>query len=221
MKRIRWYMEIIPRLLRSILLSSYVSNSQTVLPIRVSNARSKVIIRKGANSKFVLNGILRIDPYFGGTEPVFITLAPESTLIIDGDMLMGNGTQIMLDRGAYLYIGGKRKESASGITERTRIMVRHNAHIGTDCIIAWGGYITDCDWHSIEGQREQADVYIGDHVWIASNVTILKGVSIGANCIVASNSLVSKGTVPASSLIGGVPAQILKNNVSWRRDLIA
>ena len=140
-------------------------------------------------------------------------------MIVDGDLIIGNGTQIMLDRGAFLYIGGKRNESAAGITERSRIMVRRKVHIGVDCIIAWGVYITDCDWHTIHGQDNQADVHIGAHVWISSNATILKGSVIGDNCIIAANALVTKKNIPDASLVGGIPARVLRRDVSWQRDL--
>lgn len=40
---------------------------------------------------------------------------------------------------------------------------------------------------------------IGDHVWIGANVTILKGVTIGENSVIASGSIVTKD-VPANTM---------------------
>lgn len=55
-------------------------------------------------------------------------------------------------------------------------------------------------------------VEIGDNVWICNNVVIASGVSIGANSIVAANSVVLS-SFPESSLIGGVPARLLRKMV--------
>ena len=55
---------------------------------------------------------------------------------------------------------------------------------------------------------------IGSHVWIGCNVLILKGVTVGDGAVIAAGSVVTKD-VPAASLVGGNPARILKENVTW------
>ncbi len=58
-------------------------------------------------------------------------------------------------------------------------------------------------------------IKIGNHVWIGSNVTVLKGVEIGDGSIIAAGSLVNKN-IPPGVLAGGVPAKILKEGVTWK-----
>ncbi len=53
-------------------------------------------------------------------------------------------------------------------------------------------------------------VHIGDDVWIGGNVTIVPGVTIGCNAVIAAGAVVTKD-VPDNVLVGGVPARILKN----------
>lgn len=53
-------------------------------------------------------------------------------------------------------------------------------------------------------------VRLGDDVWIGGNVTIVPGVTIGRNVIVAAGAVVTKD-VPDNVLVGGVPARILKH----------
>ena len=108
---------------------------------------------------------------------------------------------------------------ASGITEQSRIMVRKKVHIGYDNIIAWNVFITDCDWHAIDTRLSQKDVYMGDHVWIAMNSTILKGSTIGDGCIIGAHSLVSGISLPDKCLVAGNPAKIIDRNVNWQRDM--
>lgn len=52
-------------------------------------------------------------------------------------------------------------------------------------------------------------VVIEDDVWVGANVTILKGVRIGRGSVVAAGAVVTK-SFPPYSVIGGVPARLLK-----------
>ena len=52
-------------------------------------------------------------------------------------------------------------------------------------------------------------VVIGDDVWIGANAVILPGVTIGKHCVVAAGAVVTKD-VPDFTVVGGVPAKILK-----------
>ena len=55
----------------------------------------------------------------------------------------------------------------------------------------------------------KGDVVICNNVWIGDKVAILSGVTIGEGAIIASNAVVTKD-VPAYSIVGGVPAKIIK-----------
>lgn len=59
-------------------------------------------------------------------------------------------------------------------------------------------------------------VHIGNHVWIASEVKILKGVSIADGCVIALGSIVTKSFDEENILIGGFPAKKIQDNVSWK-----
>ncbi len=52
-------------------------------------------------------------------------------------------------------------------------------------------------------------VVIGDDVWIGANAVVLPGVTIGKHCVVAAGAVVTKD-VPDFTVVGGVPAKILK-----------
>jgi acetyltransferase-like isoleucine patch superfamily enzyme len=59
----------------------------------------------------------------------------------------------------------------------------------------------------------RGDVTIGNDVWIATGVTILSGVTIGDGAVVGANSLVIKD-VPPYTMVGGVPAKVIKKRFS-------
>ena len=52
-------------------------------------------------------------------------------------------------------------------------------------------------------------IHIKKNAWIGANATILQGVTIGENAIVAAGSVVSND-VPDNTIVGGVPAKIIK-----------
>ena len=59
------------------------------------------------------------------------------------------------------------------------------------------------------------------HVWIGMGCLILKGAYIPEDCIVAAKSVVcSMKNVNKGSLLGGIPARILKENINWNHKRI-
>lgn len=67
--------------------------------------------------------------------------------------------------------------------------------------------------HGIAPQDRQntypAPIVLGRNVWVGSNSTILQGVTIGDNAIIAAGAVVSKD-VPADTIVGGVPARYIR-----------
>ena len=53
-------------------------------------------------------------------------------------------------------------------------------------------------------------IKIGRNVWIGSNATVLPGVTIGDNAVVAAGAVVTKD-VPANTIVGGVPAKVIRS----------
>lgn len=71
-----------------------------------------------------------------------------------------------------------------------------------------GKYIMDVT-DAEKTPEQDAPVIIEDDVWCGANVTILKGVTIGRGSVVAAGAVVTK-SFPPYSIIGGVPAKLIK-----------
>lgn len=72
--------------------------------------------------------------------------------------------------------------------------------------------------HNIPDLEYTAPITIGDYVYIGVRSVILPGVNIGNNCIVAAGSIVTKD-VPDNSVVGGVPAKIIKSTDEYLQGL--
>jgi len=140
-----------------------------------------------------------------------VQLAKNSRLEINGHVTIAPGARVIVGENASLSIGDRTIISS-------KILCKNSIHIGSMCGISWGVQIMDTDFHHviIDGERRlnTKPVVIGNNVWIASNVTILKGVHIGDNSIIAAGSVVTRD-VPPNSLVAGNPARVIKTNISW------
>lgn len=84
--------------------------------------------------------------------------------------------------------------------------------LGDGCQIGHGVVFATLD-HGIAPEKRKetfpAPIVLGRNVWVGANATILSGVTIGENAIVAAGAVVAKD-VPADTLVGGVPARPIR-----------
>lgn len=115
------------------------------------------------------------------------------------------------EKSGHLQIG-----SGCAIGNFNHIFAVNSIKIGDNVLTADKVYISDNlheykDIHTPiirQGIRKTKEVKIGDGTWIGENVCII-GVTIGKNCVVGANSVVTKD-VPDYSIVAGIPAKIIK-----------
>ncbi len=128
--------------------------------------------------------------------------------IITSTTLNGIGSYIRIGNnvgiGEFAYLGG-----AGGLD------------IGDDCII--GQYFSCHPENHVFADPKQLirlqattrqGIHIGSNCWIGAKVTILDGVCIGDNCVIAAGAVVTR-SMPAHSVIGGVPAKVIKSTLDF------
>jgi acetyltransferase-like isoleucine patch superfamily enzyme len=95
----------------------------------------------------------------------------------------------------------------------TRVSASDEIVIGDGVMMANGVYVTDSDWHTLYDRTARDEqvtaVHIGDNVWLGDHATVLKGVTIGENSVVAARAVVTRD-VPANVVVAGNPAKVVK-----------
>ena len=150
----------------------------------------------------------------------------------DGPVFFGKGLQIQIARGAEVRFGrfswigdGTKIRSHEGVVEigaktvfgqECTISSYQRVRVGDQCVIADRAMFIDFDHAVTEVERpiRQQGIYkrpleVGSNVWIGYNACFLRGVRVGDNAIVGTNSVVTKD-VPANAVVGGVPAKLIR-----------
>lgn len=109
------------------------------------------------------------------------------------------GKNITLGKRVFIN-SGCRFQDQGGVT------------IGDDCLIGHNTVLATLN-HNLDPARRSdlipAPIVIGRNVWIGANATILAGVTIGENSVVAAGSIVTKD-VPANTVVVGAPARVVR-----------
>jgi len=110
------------------------------------------------------------------------------------------GKNITLGKNVFLNIGCTFQD-------------RGGIHIDDDTMIGMNVTIATLN-HGLEPDQRQLTtpepVHIGKNVWIGSSATILPGVTIGDNAVIAAGAVVTKD-VAANTVVAGIPAKFMKN----------
>lgn len=152
---------------------------------------------------------------------------PESRIEIGGQNLF-------VSNSWYNLIGVNRRCILSTHTPHAIISIGRNCGfsgtvigaaqqitIGDNVLCGANTTITDFDWHPLHPTErhngknvESSPIVIGNNVWLGLNVTLLKGVHIGDNSIIAAGSIVTQN-IPANVIAGGTPCKVLKEKTEW------
>lgn len=95
-------------------------------------------------------------------------------------------------------------------------------NIGANCMTSYEIIIRNNDSHIIVDRENNKllnaplPIVIGDKVWLAQRVTILKGATIGSDSIIGFGSIVTKD-IPNNSIAVGIPAKVVKSGIKWEK----
>jgi acetyltransferase-like isoleucine patch superfamily enzyme len=123
---------------------------------------------------------------------------------------LGHGCKVRAHEGS-VSIGAK-----SVLGQECTIYAYQHVSIGRECIIADRVMMIDFDHGMVEVERpirEQGiykrDVNVGHNVWIGYGACVLRGVTVGNNCVIGTSAVVT-GDVPDNTVVGGIPARVIR-----------
>jgi acetyltransferase-like isoleucine patch superfamily enzyme len=145
-------------------------------------------MRLGRGAQIILAGAGRIELGDGVLARPDLTIAARGTVRIGDGVFLGRGVNIACY--AEVSIGAHTR-----LAERVSI---HDANHVMEPLSDLAGRA---------GEMVLDPVHIGQRVWLAANVVVLPGVTIGDDTVVAASSVVSE-SLPAGVLAVGVPARV-------------
>jgi acetyltransferase-like isoleucine patch superfamily enzyme len=123
---------------------------------------------------------------------------------------IGHGTKLRVHEGE-VTIGAK-----TVLGQECTISAFQHVAIGRECIVADRVMLIDFDHGVVEVERPirlqgiyKRDVEVGHNCWIGYGACILRGVTVGDNAVIGTNTVVTKD-VAANAVVAGAPARVLR-----------
>ncbi len=188
-------------------------NDITIDPAVMENSTAAIILQGSNNHILISPGVM--------LDQASITLGTNCSLVVGPECRLA-AIEVMGSRDAHVSIG-----AGTEFTWSSRLYLHEPGRItiGEACLIASSTMLTVSDMHSIirlddnSRMNHAEDITIGDRVWLAHDVTVLKGSSIGNGCVIGYRSTVSS-IIPNNSLAVGSPARVIKSDITWDRRLL-
>ena len=185
-------------------------------PIRYSCLRGQIILSGPIKRGCIKIGLDNTKYRTRGTTT--LTLLPNSILNFEQNVMVYQGASILVGTNAILVM----KENCT-LGDEAEIICKKKILIGRNTGITWQCQVTDFNSHFILDMKSRKvstiyrEVHIGNYCWVGNRTTIQPGTVLPSRVIVCSNSLLNKDYyklgVKENSLIGGMPAKVLKTDV--------
>lgn len=204
------------------LFSRAAMRAATETPWKARNELERLALLPLARLQLALSGIPWPDgarfyglPIIQRHRESTITLGPRPELrsTVRSNPLGPNRPCILSTRrpGATLVIGAGFGMTGGSVVCEERITIGDNVWVGANSTIL------DTDFHPLVPAERlarpldgaTAPVVIEDNVFIGMNALVLKGVTLGAGCVVGAGSVVTRD-VPAGAVVVGNPARVVR-----------
>jgi acetyltransferase-like isoleucine patch superfamily enzyme len=129
-----------------------------------------------------------------------------------GRMEIGDGTWLRTEcEPIYLSVfpGGRLRIGEGCWLSGCHLSAKESLTLGRGAWVGPGCRVFDADQHALDAEQPErrAPVHLGAHVWITTDVTVLRGVTVGDHSVVGARSVVVHD-LPPHSLAFGAPARV-------------
>jgi len=177
---------------------------------RMLNRRYAVLLLRLAWLKLRFRGRLQTDGIAFVCPGVTFEIGKGARVVLGRWSWLGHGTKVRAHEGEVV-IGAK-----SVLGQECTISAYQHVSIGRECIVADRVMLIDFDHGVVEVERPirlqgiyKRDVHVGNNVWLGYGACVLRGVTVGDNCVIGTNSVVT-GDVPENAVAAGAPARVLR-----------
>ena len=170
----------------------------------------------GKNNRIIIGK----DTLLKGTE--FRIRGTNNQIIIDENCTIGPNCSFWIEGNESLIHIGKK----STFTRIVHFCAQEDCvsiEVGSDCMFSNNIVVRTSDSHPIYSMEDEnrinpaKNVSIGNHVWVAPNAKVMKGVDIGSGTIIGSDTIVTR-SMPENVLAVGHPARVVKEKIKWTRE---
>jgi len=137
---------------------------------------------------------------------------------------IGEGAHVKLGRWCWIGHGSKIRAHEGEVVigaktvmgQECTISAFQHVSVGRECIVADRVMLIDFDHGVVETERPirlqgiyKRDVRVGHNVWVGYGACFLRGATVGDNCVIGTNTVVTKD-IPADAVVAGAPARVLR-----------
>ncbi|MBX2827490.1 MAG: transferase [Flavobacteriaceae bacterium] len=141
----------------------------------------------------------------------------QGALVFKGYAQFGKDCLVYIHEGAYCQFGHMASLASNG-----KLICYQSIILGTYARIGSQGQLIDTNFHQMidtetdERYPKTGTIELGDYNFVSNRVTIMQKTKTPNNCTIASNTLCNKdySEMGENILIGGIPAKLLKDNIS-------
>ena len=213
-------------LLKYSIIKSFITSKKAVgfikafkLPILVS--RNTKIILKGTikiESEKIFFGMVKVGEKRFSTIPAnkrtLLFIEENSKVFFSANNYFSRGSVIRCGKNAEIAFGRDFWSNVNCI-----IWSKSLIKFGNGILLGWNVTIRNFDGHKLiideKIINKSIPLYVGNHVWICSHSSIIKGGRIDDNCVVGYGALVTGDLIGENAIFAGNPAKQIKNNIKW------
>ncbi|RYU47781.1 acyltransferase [Aliivibrio finisterrensis] len=124
------------------------------------------------------------------------------------------GKNVRIGTGSRLDVSGNLElKNNCNFSGESTIICKKEIVFGESCLVSWQTLFMDSDLHKITGlegiqTNPNKAIIVGDNVWIGARSSVMKGVKIGGNSVIANSTVVVK-SFNGNSVVGGNPARLI------------
>lgn len=179
------------------------------------DVKGKIIVEGPFSRGMIMLGSVRGSRGVPGRRESYLLVDENATLRFRGRCRIVEGFTLRLDGQAEVSFGNLFRAN-----KNWECYMRSKLTIGNGVRMGWNVHIRDCDGGRILNEKGEVTnlprpIIIGNHCWVASHATIMKGVTLPDDTVVAFRSMVTKPFTQPHTIIAGIPAIVVKENAYW------